>query len=117
MGLISDFIASIEAKRGQAATLVVPAVAAMNAFGESAEGSPTLHPVTAVVSTYSTEAVTLSGSIIAATDMRVFLFSSPLVPTTLHRLDIGGASHRIKSVRRRTKGAVTIAYELQVARG
>jgi hypothetical protein len=117
MGLAASYITRLVARRGQAATLIVPGAFTQDEYGGSVFGPATEHAVAAIVTAYGEKAIAAYGGIIARDDRRVFLCTSPVEPKTTHRLRIGGQEHRIVSVTKRTIAGPVVAYDLQVRHG
>lgn len=100
---------------GQAATLVKPATGPTepeNPWDEPTEGEPSEHPVTVAVTQYNVE--DMDGTLIGASDLRVFMAVADVVPLKVDTLVIGGTTYQIKRIRTLGPDGTVICYDLQV---
>lgn len=100
---------------GQSATLVKPAEGpgeAQKPWDEPGEGVPTEHPVTVAVTNYNVE--DMDGTLIGASDLRVFMAVADVVPVKADTLVIGGTSYNIERIGTLGPDGVTICYDMQV---
>ena len=102
---------------GQAATLVKPSTEPdepQNPWDEppAEPNEPQEHQVVVAVTEYSIE--DMAGTLIGASDLRVFMAVADVVPLKSDTLVIGGNIYQIKRVGILGPDGVTICYDMQV---
>lgn len=116
MGMIDNYLAELNERRGQPATLRKVTEGTQDPFGGYVPGTPVDHAVTVIVTHYSTEEVFAAGGVIDPDDLHVFLVNADGVPEPepMDSLTYNGAEYGIVRIVKRRRAAPVIAYDLQV---